>query len=518
MKQKNNEEKYSDHIEECRDNKKCNYLNVKQEDLNINLDNILDIATALSTERNFCKLFDKILIEAMSITNCDGGTLYINYDEHLHFRIMKTVSMNIYLGADGKEIALPPVPLKMQNVCAYAVLTKKPINVNDVYNCENFDFSGPKKYDSITGFKTKSMLVVPMENHYGDVVGVLQLINALDEYGNIISFDKKFERVINSLTSLAAVSITNMNHLIDVKALFASFVSAISSAIDERTPYNASHTRNMVIYGDRFIDYINDKYDRGELQWDINENHKEQILMSIWLHDMGKMTTPLAVMNKETRLGQDFDKIKDKFIKIRLLNRIEFLEGKISNEIYLKRDEEIRLSWETIKKADTEGFLQDDTLSGIKAISGRTYEDEDGNINPWLSDKEMEMLKVRKGTLTRDERLIMENHVVITEQLLKQINFTGDYNHVVEWASAHHEYLDGTGYPNHLTAESLSREVRLITILDIYDALTARDRPYKKPLPVEKALCVLEDMVKEGKLDGELVELFKESHAWVRAK
>ncbi|MDD2220796.1 MAG: GAF domain-containing protein [Clostridia bacterium] len=483
----------------------------KQQVNHINVKNLLEIAAALSKEKDYNKLLTRILREAMDITNCDGGTLYLLIDGALHFKIMRTISMNYYKGADGEKIALPPVALSKKNVCACAALNKQMINIDDVYCSDKYDFSGPRNYDKMTGYQTRSMLVVPMEDYYGDIIGVLQLINAQNQNGEVIAFNKKYEEAITSLASLAAVSITNMNYIEEIKEILHSFVEVISTAIDERTPYNANHTKNMVRYGKAFIKYLNEQV--GGI-YTFDENREEQFLMSVWLHDIGKMVIPLEIMNKETRLSSAIYSIKSRFELIGLLNKIALLRGEISEQDYEQKTLELNDDLKMLEQANTIGFLNDDLLSCVRAVAAKTYRNEQGEVCFYLTEEEYNLLTIRFGTLTNKERQIMESHVAITEKLLNKIAFSKDYNNVTFWASSHHEYLNGCGYPRHLTADELPFEVRVLTILDIYDALTARDRPYKPPMPAEKALAVLDDMADKGQLDKKVVELFIASCAW----
>jgi len=476
----------------------------------IELNQLLEIGIALSREKDPNCLLRTILEAAMEITSCDGGTLYILTENQLHFKMMITKSKNYYKGLCGEPIDLPAVALCPENVCAHAVLSGELINVPDVYNDQRFDFSGPLRYDAMTGYQTTSVLVVPMEDDYGDVIGVLQLINATNKDGKIIAFDATYQQVISSLASQAAIRLTTMNYSAEVVELLDSFVRVMSTAIDARSPYNANHTRNMAKYAERFLDWL-----QGQNHpWSFNQQEKRQLLMSIWLHDVGKLVIPLEVMDKETRLGSMIHAVEYRFETIRLLNKIDLLSNTIEQEEYRKREEMLQQSKDLVAKANVVSFLPDDLLREIELLSLKTYLGEDGRSHPWLEERERIALSVRKGTLTNEERAVMESHVLMTKKMLGEMKFSRNYAMVSEWASAHHEYIDGSGYPNQKKEEEIPREVRIITILDIFDALTARDRPYKPAMPVEKALGILQAMKNEGKLDGELLGLFIQSKAW----
>lgn len=474
----------------------------------ISVSQLLDISIALSSEKDGDLLLENILTTAMDWTDCDGGSLYIFKENFLHFELMITRSSGILKGGKHEPITLPPVPITRANVCACAVLDRSLINVANIYDSKFYDFSGLRRYDELTGYHTQSMLVVPMENDKSEIIGVLQLINALDADGNTVPFPAESERLLMALTSLAAISLTNMNYAIEVRELLDSLVGGLSTAIDARTPYNVNHTRNMAQNAARFLDWL-DTADRG---WQMTEAEKRQFLLSVRLHDVGKLTMPLEVMDKESRLGAvGLERVCNRLRSIALLERLRALEeGRDPSEV-LEQLEQARALVESINVV---GFLQDEKLAEVEELAARRYVDEYGETQPWLTQEEIQSLSVRKGTLTQEERKIMEQHVSMTTRILSEVKFHGEYSFVPKWAGEHHEFLNGTGYPKGLKGDEISRETRLLTILDVFDALTARDRPYKPPLPLDKALGILHNMVRDGQLDGEILEMFEESRAW----
>lgn len=476
----------------------------------LQIEKLFEIGISLSSCRDSALVLRGILDTAMDLTECDAGTLYILENNALSFYIMVTKSMGVDRGGDGTKIDLPPVPLSEVNVCAKAALDKMIINIADVYEDDRFDFSGPRRYDIMTGYRTGSMLVIPMTDEKGDVVGVLQLLNALDHSGNRIPFPKDCEQVISSLASQAAIRLTNLNYSREIVTLLESMVQVTSTAIDARSPYNANHSKNMARYGEKFLRWLQEQNHPCRL----TEDESKELLMAIWLHDMGKLVTPLEVMNKPTRLGPALEKIKDRFRIISLLNELRFAQGNIDLNTYQTNSEEIKDAEEIILHANSAGFLSEEFLQKIQNIGQKSYMNEKGNVENWLTEQELHALSVRKGTLTAEERIVMENHVVMTEKLLSQMHFTREFSHVREYASSHHELLNGTGYPRHLVAEQIPFQVRVLTILDIFDALTAKDRPYKAPMSADQAFSILDSMVRDGQLDGEILKLFKESKAW----
>lgn len=471
---------------------------------------LLDLGIMLSSEKDDEILLEKITRAAMYITGADGGTLYILDDNQLHFKIMITKSKNFFKGGKGDPIDLPPVPLKKENVCAASVLERKLINIPDAYDNNRYDFSGPRRYDAINGYKTTSILVVPMVNDKDDVIGVMQLINATDYCGNVIPFPYEDEKILSTIASQAAISLTNMNYSRQVTELLNGFVKVMSTGIDARTPYNANHTKNMVKYGEKFFEF--EKSTSG--RWNIDEQTKRELLMSVWLHDIGKLITPLEIMDKNSRLGEGLEAVENRFRRILLLNRLSYAEGKITKAQFEENDSAISDDLAFIRTTNNDDFLSDEKLARIDGLKNKTFIDDDGTETPYITEKEHSQLSIRKGTLTQEERSIMQGHVVMTSKMLSGLEFPKEYSNVPFWAGSHHEFLNGLGYPNHLKAEDIPWQVRLITILDVFEALTARDRPYKPPMPVEKAFGILDFMVKDGQVDPEILEEFKKSNAW----
>lgn len=470
----------------------------------------LDISIALTSERDREALLSSILDTAMDIADCDAGTLYLLEEDGLRFCRMVTRSMGVRQGGHDAPITLPPVPMEEKYVSAWCAIHGETINVADVRTETRFDFSGSIRYDSMTGYRTKSMLVVPMTNDRGELIGVTQLINAQNGAGETVPFPEDVVLLTEAVSSQAAISITNMKYSQEITLLLDSLVSALSTAIDERTPYNANHTRNMVRYGTAFLNWL----DENKHPMAFSEDKRRAFLMAVWLHDVGKLVVPLEVMDKESRLGSKMPEVKERLRTIGLLGKIKTLEGRLSGEDFASLVSDLEAAGALIEKVNKAGFLPDETLTEIESLVSRTYTDENGAVLPWITEAERAALSVRKGTLTPAERAIMESHVVVTGKILRDVYFPKTYQDVPRWAAAHHELLNGRGYPDHLTAEDIPDEVRLLTILDVFDALTARDRPYKPAMPVEKALAILHSMVSEGSIDGNILELFEKSKAW----
>ena len=313
--------------------------------------------------------------------------------------------------------------------------------------------------------------------------------------------------VLNDITELAEMKI---EYARKVTGLLDSVLSALSAAIEERSRYNANHTRNMACYAEHFLDYLA----ASGSNWKFDENRRRAFLMSVWLHDVGKIAVPLEVMDKATRLGPALDDIRKRFEKMSLLDRIALLEGRLDETAFAQNERERETALAFVEQINRAGRLSDRELSMVRELAGKHYLDANGNPRPWFKESELSALSVREGTLTDREREIMQSHVLVTQRILGKVSFPDIYADVPAWASAHHEKLNGKGYPRHLTGEHIPREVRLLTILDIFEALTAADRPYKTALTQEKAFGILHDMARDGSVDGEVLALFEASRAW----
>lgn len=470
-------------------------------------DRLLNIGIQLSAQRDMSKLLATIVSEAMSITNCDGGTLYLLENNVLQFKIMRTLSLGINQGARGEIVPLPPVPYAEKNICAYSIIHRRMENIADVYCSKKFDFSGPRDYDKITGYRTSSMLVIPLEDNKGEVVGVLQLINAMDKDGNIIPFSKEFEYIFMAIASQAAIAVTNMRYTKQIKELLQSFVEVLTTAIDERSHYNANHTRNVVTLTDNFITFINQCHETGETPLWFSKEERDKIIMAAWLHDVGKFITPLEVMDKATKLGTNEQLLLMRLEKIYYLEKCRYLSGELSEEKWKALDKDIKYTKEFCIKLNTKPTTDEDVVE-IEKIS-KKVSIENGKEIPWLSEQEKECLLIRYGTLTATERRIMEDHVVITERLLSKIHFTGEYADVPKLAISHHEKLNGKGYPKGIKGEEMSMAARVLQIMDIFEALTSKDRPYKKPMSRESAFEILTTMADSGEIDHHLLMLLR---------
>lgn len=312
---------------------------------------------------------------------------------------------------------------------------------------------------------------------------------------------------LNDLTAM--VNLMERNELLNQKLteFIDRFTEVMVGAIEARTPYNANHTKNMVRYASNFLDW-------REAQGKGMGEMRMPFLVSIWLHDVGKLVVPRSIMDKATRLGNREAEIRYRIENAILCERLRAAENPDRKEEARAAEEKLRSALELIQKVNGTGFLGDELREKIEGIKDLRCLTLDGGETPLLQPGEYDALTVQRGTLTTDERKIIESHVTYTRELLERMGFEDIYGSVAEWAGCHHEYLDGSGYPKGLKGDQISWESRLITIIDIFDSLTADDRPYKPAITTERAFQILESMCREGKLDGEILREFQESRAW----
>lgn len=481
------------------------------------------IGTALSAERDIQRLLELIVEEARKFTGADGGTLYTMSDDEqeLHFAIVQTETLGIRMGGTGGPIAWNPVRLQNEdgtpnhgNVSAHVALTGGIVNIPDVYDAEGFDFQGTRQFDARTGYRSRSMLVVPMKNHENDIIGVLQLLNARsEESGEVIPFSYECQEMTESLASQAAVALSNNRLIHDLENLMESFIRSIATAIDEKSPYTGGHVRRVAELTMEIARHINAVAEGPYAAVRFSEDELKELRIAAWLHDVGKVTTPEYVVDKATKLETIFDRIdllKLRFALCAAQNRLR--QGREAGESPSAEGAgsanplaEEYLFLTEANRGDER--MTDERLSRVREIAQRTWE-LDGQTQPLLFPEEVEKLSVRQGTLTTDERMVIQNHATVTYKMLSQLPFPKKLRRVPEYAAAHHETLNGKGYPRGIDERELSLQSRILALADIFEALTAKDRPYKKGKTLSEAMHILSMMAKDRHIDPDLFDLF----------
>ncbi|ABC77124.1 GAF and HD-GYP domain-containing protein [Syntrophus aciditrophicus] len=490
---------------------------------------LVEIGIALTTEKNLDRLFEKILEEARELTNADAGTLYLVSDEEplLNFALIQNDTLGIYMGGTGAKISWPPVRLRNDddtpnyaNVSAYAALSGEVVNIPDVYNAEGFNFEGTRHYDIETGYRSKSMLVIPMRNHENDIIGVLQLLNAKDPLkGEVISFSEECVDLTKSLASQAAVALSNRRLVTGLENLLEAFTRTIATAIDEKSPFTGGHVRRVTELTMRIAHKINEQTEGPFAQLSFSEDDLNELRFAAWLHDLGKITTPEYIIDKSTKLQTIYDRIVALKTRFELAKRdsesnapdwvsSEEITGYGASENCGLKMEVLDEDFQFIAEVNAGlEYLTDENLARLKNISRKKWK-FDNEWRPLLDEEELAYLSVRRGNLTNEERQIMNNHAEVTYKLLSQLPFPKKMRNVAVHAAAHHEKLDGTGYPFGLRGSEISLQSRIIAIADIFEALTAKDRPYKKEKSISEAREIMEQMVRDSHIDGDIFNLF----------
>jgi len=496
-----------------------------------------EVGIALSSERNFSSLLEQILIGAKQITNADGGTLYLlNADKKLEMVVVQTDSLGIHLGGNtDKPINFKPVSLytddgsaNLSMVVTRAVIEDKPINIVDAYNTEGYDFSGTYEFDKSTGYHSQSFLAVPMKNHENEVIGVLQLINAKSvDSEDIIPFTEEDQHLVESLASQAAVAIANKQLVDSLNELFSSLVQLIATAIDEKSPHTSGHCKRLPDITMALADAVHDTKRGIFKDFLMTKEDRYELEVAAWLHDCGKLTTPEYVMDKSTKLERIVDRIELVDIRLELMKQdveierlTKLVDGKNKdkiNTIYKEKIKTLNEVGEFLCRHNKGGeSMHEDDINKVKECAKLYWKDKQGVKQPLLTEDEINNLCIVKGTLTQEERDIINNHIVATVKMLDTLPFPKHLQNVPEYAGGHHERVDGKGFPKGLVKDEMSVQARIMAIADVFEALTARDRPYKDPMKLSQAVSILKTMSETGHIDADLFDVFIEQSVHIK--
>ena len=499
----------------------------------IQIDKLAEIGYQLSKERNLPTLLNLIIEEGMRITNSDGGTLYLATDDNrLAFEIMKTKS----LGTDMGGISKTPIPehiypVKLytpegqpnhHNVSAYVGLTGKTLNIPDAYECTDFDFSGAKGFDQRFGYRSKSFLTIAMKNHENDLIGVLQLLNASEPVtGEIIPFSEDMQNLIESLASQAAVAITNVRLIEGLENLLESFIQLIADAIDEKSPYTGGHCSRVPALAMMLAEKVNQTSEGPFKDVLFSQEDMDELRIAAWLHDVGKITTPEYVVDKATKLETIYDRIHELDTRFEVLRRdveIEYLKalahassGAERSALEVQKEAHLaQLAEEQsfIQECNTGGeFMAEDKKERVRNIAMRriVLNGEEQNL---LCEEWVMNLNISRGTLNEAERNKINDHIVVTIDMLEKLPFPKHLKRVPEFAGGHHETMIGTGYPRGLKKDDMSIQARIMGIADIFEALTASDRPYKKGKSLSEAMRIMGFFKADHHIDADLFDVF----------
>ena len=515
------------------------------DDLLRRLEQLNEIGAALSKERDITRLLESILLAAKTITNADGGTLYrmVDGEAELRFEILRTDSLRIAMGGTSDNaISFPNLPLRDVTgapndslVAAYAAIHLETVNIADAYTEPSFDFSGTRQFDERTGYRSRSFLAVPMKNHEGEVIGVLQLINAQKPgTTEVVTFSSSDQSLVESLASQAAIALTNRLLMSQLEALFESFISLINLAIDEKSHYTGGHCQRVPALTMLLAEAVNQNTEGPLASFTMDDRDRYELKIAGLLHDCGKVTTPVHVVDKATKLQTLFD-------------RIDLVDTRFE---VLKRDAEInalrrQLALRPNTDASAEAAIREQCRDDIAAIdadrdflratntgaektldadlervrqiaSGRVWRNVQGVETEALSADEIENLTIRAGTLTQTERNTINHHIVATIRMLEQLPWPKHLRNVPEYAGGHHERMDGKGYPKGLTRDQMSVQARVMGIADIFEALTASDRPYKPGMKLSQAMGIMHRFKLNGHIDPDLFDIFVSEQVYLK--
>lgn len=490
------------------------------------LERLHRVGLALGAEKNRDVLVERILLEAKELCDADGGTLYLRTDDdHLAFTIMRNDTLDISMGGTTERaIELPAIPMfrddepNHQNVASHCAILKTSVNIPDAYDAKGFDFSGTKAFDEKSGYRSRSFLTIPMLNQEDRVIGVLQLINARSDDGEVIPFRPGDQEIVEALASQAAIALDNQLLLSSQRDLMEAFIKLIAAAIDDKSPYTGGHCRRVPVLTELLTKAVCEAEEGPFADFDLTEAEWYELHIAGWLHDCGKVTTPVHVMDKATKLETITDRIAEVRTRFAVLKHEAALRrsdaggSKEATQRYEATIAELDDDLAFLEVANVGGeFMSDDKKARVRSIAERTWTNERGESKPLLTDEEVDNLVISRGTLTESERLIINGHMVQTIRMLEALPFPRDLKRVPEYAGGHHEKMDGGGYPKGLFAGDMSVPARIMAIADVFEALTAQDRPYKKGKPLSEAMRIMGFMKKDNHLDPALFDIFVKS-------
>lgn len=490
---------------------------------------LTDIGKALSSERDRDTLLEHILLAAKEIAHADGGTLYLLSPEGdvLDYVVVRTDSLGIaFGGTTGKK---PPFKIVriydpetgqplLRTQVVRAVVMRESINIEDAYRSKEFDFSGTKKFDMKYGFRTKSVITIPMINHRGEPIGCLQLINAKDpKTGATIAFSHTVVEIISSLASQAAVIVDKEALIGEQKTLLESFIKMMAQAIDAKSPYTGAHCVRVPVLTEMLAEAACNDAAGFFKDFRMTEEEKYELHIAGWLHDAGKIVTPVHIMDKATKLETIYDRIHLIETRCELRKRdakIRHLEGVTDKAAYEAEIAAIEDDLTFLKTANIGGeFMEDEKIARLKALAALEVEIE-GKPTPLLNENELYNLSTRRGTITPEERQIMNDHMVHTVNMLESMPWPKHLQRVPEYACGHHEKMDGSGYPKGILGGTMSVPARMMAIADVFEALTAVDRPYKKAKRLSEAMAIIGQFKKNNHLDPNIVDFFVTSRTY----
>ena len=500
------------------------------------------IGVALSQERDINRLLETILVAAKNLTRADGGTLYRLVDDRLHFEIMRNDSLAIAMGGtSGTAIPFYPIPLhdkdgnpNLTMIAAYVAINDRTVNIADAYTEEGFDFSGTRNFDKRTGYRSTSFLTVPMKNHEGEIIGVLQLLNAIDSgTGAVTVFSDEDRRLAESLASQAAIALTNRLLIQQLEVLFESLIELINTAIDDKSPYTGGHCKRVPTLTMMLAEAAHAAAEGPLASFRMTDKDRYELKIAGLLHDCGKITTPVHVVDKATKLQTIFDRIALVDTRFEVLKReaeVAMLRAVLAAREAEDASSEARAREDFAAKVrqydDDREFLRRTNVGGermspedqarVTRIAQYAWTGPRGTPERFLTRDEEANLNIPYGTLNPKEREIINHHIVATIKMLEALPWPRHLVNVPEYAGGHHERMDGKGYPRGLTRAQMSVQARIMGIADIFEALTAKDRPYKPGKTLSESIAILAKFKENGHIDPDLFDIFVKERVYLR--
>lgn len=519
---------------------------------------LLSIGTALSDCLDLAELLDLILSTSREITCSDAGSVYlVDRSEDEHKLVFKAVQTDSVLNIPFEEKS---IPLNLESLAGYVAITGESLNIPDAYAIPtDLPYQFDRHFDVKFSYRTVSVLVLPMQNRDGETIGVLQLISRKHTAKlqitpeNALSITQPYsdweQQIIRSLASQAAISIERNHLTLSIESLFAGFVTASVQVIENRDRTTAGHSERVAKLSVRLSQEVNG-VESGILRpIYFSDRQIQEIRYAALLHDFGKISIPDSIIQKEKKLyPHQLAELRHRFTLMRRTWEVECAEAKFAHllnsplqlrhqagdncphcvsvmgfdcELAAKLDR-LQTYWELLNQLNQPDVLQtaefnqtlDQITQDLDQLSQYTYKDIDGNLQPLLTPAEIEQLLIPRGSLTPAERFIVESHVSHTYDFLRRIPWTKHLQNVPKIAGSHHEKLDGSGYPHGLIGAEIPIQSQIMTIADIYDALTASDRPYKPKLSLDRTLAILHQEADNGKIDRDLLTLFEQREVY----
>ena len=496
------------------------------------LKRLTDIGLALSAEHDHQTLLQRILTEARRLGQCDAASIFLVDESADETQLVFKLTQNDSLAIDFQE---QHFPLDNTSLAGHSVLSGDILNIEDVYQLADGDaLCFNKEFDQQTGYRTRSMLVIPMRTHDDRIVGVIQFINrkkqarplrdADDTERMTLAFDAPLQALLQAMTSQAAVAIENNSLIERINQLFEGFVSASVRAIEQRDPTTSGHSFRVAELTTALAEGATQQQ-QGRLQRvNFTTAELKELRYAALLHDFGKVgvrehvlvkakkLTPMEYLRFQYRLALQQEAINKRFLERQLaLARQHKLSSAAEEQLQQEQRQALQqldVIRQAVEQANEPSVLAADTFEHLQALKETVFPDLNGQQTPLLQEQEFLALAVKKGSLTEHERSEIESHVTHTIHFLQTIPWTPELAAIPAIAGAHHEKLDGSGYPRQLLAQDIPVGAKMMTICDIFDALTATDRPYKPALPVSRALDILGFEAKDGKIDPHLYQLF----------